>query len=155
VVWQHRQIVTDLQTTVAADRVDIDLDAGSCPRDAVYAAAYTFIDRCYVRLELRASDQGPGRIGITLRAKTAGSLDAAATAAELENELRAQAWRQHLADEGSELTASIVAAAFGVSSAPADGLIGGIGGIERGAPFDDPLGIAQSWEEKYAEKAGT
>jgi His-Xaa-Ser system protein HxsD len=147
VVWQHRQIVSDLQTTVAADRVDIDLDADSLPRDAVYAAAYTFIDRCYVRLELPA----PGRIGITLRAKTTGSLDAAATAAELENELRAQAWRQRLADEGSELTASIVAAAFGVSSAPAGDLIGGI----EGAPFDDPLGIAQSWEEKYAEKAGT
>ena len=45
-------------------RVELALDEGAFPRDAVYGAAYTFIDRCYVRLHRPAE----GRIAIVLRA---------------------------------------------------------------------------------------
>ena len=138
------RIVNDLQSTVSADRVELDLDAEAFPRDAVYAAAFTFIDRCYVRLDQPA----PGRIAVLLRAKTAGSLDGAATAAELQNELLGQSWRQRIADEGRELTASIAASAFSVSGSPTDDPL-----ADGADAFDDPLGIAMSWEEKYASKA--
>lgn len=132
-----------LQTTVAEGRVELHLDAGAFPRDAVYAAAFTFINRCYVRLNQPA----PGRLNIVLRAKAAGSFDAAAVAAELENELLGQSFRQRLADEGRELTASIARGAFGVPQ------MSGPGAGEGEAPFDDPLGIALSWEEKHAKKS--
>jgi len=141
------RIVNDLQSTVSADRVELDLDAEAFPRDAVYAAAFTFIDRCYVRLDQPV----PGRIGISLRAKTGGALDAAAAAAELENELLAQSWRQRISDEGSELTASIVAGAFSSAAAAPGVFVDDLLGAD-GAAFDDPLGIALSWEEKYTKK---
>jgi His-Xaa-Ser system protein HxsD len=142
--------VSDLQTTVSADRVELDLAAAAFPRDAVYAAAFAFIDRGYVRLDRLGSE----RISIVLRARAGAPIDAAALAADLQNELLAQAWRQRLADDGRELTASIAAGAFGVAaqaeSAPIDDL------LSDGAAdaFDDPLGIAMSWEDKYAKKAG-
>jgi His-Xaa-Ser system protein HxsD len=145
VLWQHRKSVSDLRTTLGEDRVELDLDGGAFPRDAVYAAAYTFIDRCYVHLDARAD----GRLGIVLRAKTAGLLDGEAVAAELRNELLGQAWRQRLVEEGRELTASIAAGAFG-SGAGHDALAASDADL---AAFDDPLGIALTWEAKYAKKA--
>ena len=84
--------MSDPATILDPSRVELDLDEGAFPRDAVYGAAYTFIDRCYVRLH-RAAE---GRIGIVLRAKTRGSLDAEAVAAELQGELFAQAFRLRL-----------------------------------------------------------
>jgi His-Xaa-Ser system protein HxsD len=101
--------VSLLRTTARPDRVEADLDEGSFPRDAVFAAAFTFIDRCYVHLD-RAEG---GRLGVVLRAKSPGSLDAEALAAELREELLGQAWRRRLAEEGRDLTASITASAYG------------------------------------------
>jgi len=137
------RIVSDLRTTLGADRVELELDASAFPRDAVYGAAFAFIDRCYVRLD-RADE---GRLKMVLRAKTAGSLDGEALAADLRNELLGQAFRLQLLEAGREITASITAGAFG-----------GTGGGDAepfaadAAAFDDPLGIALSWEEKYARK---
>jgi His-Xaa-Ser system protein HxsD len=138
--------VSDLQTTLADGGVELQLDAGAFPRDAVYAAAYAFTDRCYVRLDQPTA----GRIGISLRPKTAGSLDGAAAAAELTNELHAHAWRERIADEGRELTTSIAAGAFGGMRGPDD--FDATEGAD-GAAFDDPLGIALSWEaQQQADK---
>lgn len=137
--------MTDLQTASAPDRVALDLDDGSFPRDAVYAAAFTFIDRCYVHLE----HPSEGRTGIVLRPKGSdGFHDGASIADELANELRAQAWRVRLTEQGRELTAQITRGAFGGGGDPlAEG---------EPAPFDDPLGIALQWErEKAPAPAGT
>jgi His-Xaa-Ser system protein HxsD len=137
------RIVSDLRTTLGADRVELELDGGAFPRDAVYAAAFTFIDRCYVRLD--HTDEG--RLKMVLRAKVAGSLDGEALVADLRNELLGQAFRLQLTDAGREITASITAGAFGAPG-------GGEGEPFAAdlATFDDPLGIAQSWEEKHARK---
>jgi His-Xaa-Ser system protein HxsD len=139
--------VSDLRTALGPDRVELDLDDGAFPRDAVYAAAFTFIDRCYVHLE-HPSD---GHTSIGLRPKAAGApgasgpFDAESVAAELQNELLAQTWRQRLAEQGRELTASINAGAFGGGGDP---LAAG-----EDAPFDDPLGIALAWEQQKAPDA--
>jgi His-Xaa-Ser system protein HxsD len=144
------RIVSDLRTTLRADRVEVNLDEGLFPRDAVYAAAFTFIDRCYVRLD-RVDG---GQLGVVLRAKSAGSFDGDALVEELRNELFAQSFRQRLAERGREMTATINATAFGApggASAQEDELLAA---DLAGAPFDDPLGIAQSWEEKHAQAPG-
>jgi His-Xaa-Ser system protein HxsD len=104
--------VSDLTTTLGPDRVEADVDLGVYPREAVYAAAFTFIDRCYVRLAL----QDGGRLGVVLRAKSAGSLDMEALAGELREELSGQAWRVRLAEQGRDLMASITAGAYGGTS---------------------------------------
>jgi His-Xaa-Ser system protein HxsD len=133
------RIVTDLRTASGPDRVELDLDDGSFPRDAVYAAAFTFIDRCYVHLE----HPSEGRTGIVLRPRAHdGFLDGASIADELANEVRAQAWRVRLAEQGRELTAQITAGAFGGGGAPL--------AADEPAPFDDPLGIALQWEREKA-----
>jgi His-Xaa-Ser system protein HxsD len=138
------RIVTDLKTAAVPDRVELDLDDGSFPRDAVYAAAFTFIDRCYVHLD----HPSEGRTGIVLRPKAHdGFHDGAAIADELASELRAQAWRVRLAEQGRELTAQITRGAFGGGGDPL---------ADEPAPFDDPLGIALQWErEKAPAAAGT
>jgi His-Xaa-Ser system protein HxsD len=139
------RIVTDLRTTLAPDRVELDLDATVFPRDAVYGAAFTFIDRCYVRLDQPA----PGRLAIVLRPKAAGSLEGEALAAEAQAELRAQAFRVRLAEDGRELTAAIVSGAFGAAVGPGAASIDDLASDDAIA-LDDPLGIALQWEEKQA-----
>jgi len=139
------RIVSDLRTTLAPGRVELDLDEAAFPRDAVYAAAYAFIDRCWVRLD-RAGD---GRYAVILREKSPGSIDGEAVAAELRSELFGQAFRVRLAEEGRALTDAVVHAAYGGPGAPAaDDLLG------AGAPFEDPLGIALQWEAQQAPPPG-
>jgi His-Xaa-Ser system protein HxsD len=138
------RIVSDLRMALGPDRVALDLDDGVFPRDAVYAAAFAFIDRCYVHLE----HPSEGRTGILLRPKATDApapFDAESVAAELKNELLGQAWRQRLVEQGRELTAAITAGAFGGAD---ETLAAGAEGGD--APFDDPLGIALQWEQQKA-----
>ncbi len=159
------RIVSDLRTTPGADRIELKLDEAAFPRDAVYAAAFSFIDRCYVRLDRVEG----GQLGVELRGK-GGPFDGEATMAELRNELFAQSFRWRLADSGRDVTATITAAAFGSGydggaetppnppdvpgheggAPPDDALLADL----AAAPFDDPLGIALSWEQKHAAEDG-
>ncbi len=137
--------MTDLRTTLVPDGVALDVDAAVFPRDAVYGAAFAFIDRCYVRLD----QAGAGRLAVLLRPKAAGSIDGEALAAEVHAELLAQSFRVRLAEGGRDLTDAIVAGAFGAAgAAPIDDLMS-----DEGIALDDPLGIALQWEEKHAKKA--
>jgi His-Xaa-Ser system protein HxsD len=125
----------------------IDLDEGLYPKDAVYGAAYVFIDRCYVHLD-RAGDS---RIKVTLKPKKAG-LDAEALAGEFQNELLGQAWRRQIAEENRAFIEGITSRALGGAAGPPglDDLLAMDIGAE--SAFEDPLGIAMSWEEKYKKK---
>ena len=89
-----------MPTILGDEAATVELDETLYPKDAIYGAAYVFIDRCYVHLD-RAGD---GRIKVTLRGKKPGLDD-------------------------------LLAIDIGEASA-----------------FDDPLGIAMSWEEKYKKK---
>jgi len=124
-----------------ADRIEVRFDAGAFPRDAVYAAAFAFTDRCYARLHRPDA----GTVGVVLRAKVPASFDGPAVAAELREELAAQAFRQRLADDGRDFLTSIAVGAS--ADAGIDDLLG------APAVFEDPLGIATAWEEKHARKA--
>jgi His-Xaa-Ser system protein HxsD len=153
--------MSDIKVTVgapgshaAAERrtpwVEIELDEQLYPKDAIYGAAYVFIDRCYVHLD-RAADQ---RIKVTLRAKRGGPEVTEALAGEFENELLGQAYRLQLAEQNRHLIESITARALGGSAGPPglDELLDM--DIGDATAFDDPLGIAMSWEDKYAKKKG-
>lgn len=106
------------QTTIVGvdhDRAVIEITERSVPRDALYAAAFSLIDRCWVRLDRR----GEGRIGVELRSK--GSLDMAAIAADFARELAEQTFRQHVADAGRATVDDVIARAFGhLSSQPVE-----------------------------------
>jgi len=138
-------------TTALGDgAVQIDFDEAYYPKDAIYGAAYVFIDRCYVHLD-RAGDR---RVRVTLRSKTGAPLDTQALAGELQNELLCQAWRLSIAAENRQLIESIAARALGGAAGPPglDELLAM--DIDEASAFEDPLGIAMSWEEKYKKKGG-
>jgi His-Xaa-Ser system protein HxsD len=128
----------------------IELDEGLYARDAIYGAAYVFLERCYLFLE-RAGD---GRVRVRLRGRAEGSTaeDARVLAGELGNEALAQAWRRRIAEERRVIIETIAARALAGAAGPPglDDLLAMDIGDETA--FEDPLGIAMSWEEKYAKK---
>lgn len=142
--------MSDIKAVLGEAAVELELDEGLYPKDAVYGAAYVFIDRCYVHLD-RAGDR---RIKVTLRAKKGKAEDAQAWAGEFENELLGQAWRRQIIEENRQLIESITTRALGGAAGPPglDELLAM--DIGDATAFDDPLGIAMSWEEKYKKKGG-
>ncbi len=84
-----------------------------------------------------------------LRAKQGPS---AALAGEFENEALAQAYRRRIADQNRALIESVTSRALAGAAGPPglDDLLAMDIGSETA--FDDPLGIAMSWEEKYTKK---
>jgi His-Xaa-Ser system protein HxsD len=134
------------QVVVSADRVAVTIDRSLYSLEAIYGAAYVFIDRCYVLLDAPE----PGRVQVELRGRE--PLDAEALgrlAGEFGNELLTQAFRQQVAQNNrmilEAVTAKAMAGALGRLEEPA-----GEPPIEADA-FDDPLGIAVPWEEKYGK----
>ena len=141
--------MSDVKTVLGEGAVQIEFDESFYPKDAIYGAAYVFIDRCYVHLD-RAGDN---RVRVTLRAKSGAPQDSQALAGELENELLCQAWRLSIAADNRQLIESITARALGGAAGPPglDELLAM--DIDEASAFDDPLGIAMSWEEKYKKKS--
>jgi His-Xaa-Ser system protein HxsD len=142
---------------VSADLTDLSatatIDPTLYPVDAVYGAAFTLIDRAYVLLDKTPA----GRFTVTLTLKKApADAQAALTAlvGELANELLACAWRVKIQAENRALIESVtmrsMAGAMGAPPAPS------LDDLESfdfsSEAFEDPLGIALSWEEKYGKK---
>jgi His-Xaa-Ser system protein HxsD len=131
-----------------SDPIKIAFDETLYPKDAIYGAAYIFIDRCYVHLD-RTSD---GKIEVTLRPKAGVTITAEQASGEFQNEALGQAWRRQILDENRALVEMISQRALGGAAGPPglDDLLG----LEAtdATAFEDPLGIAMSWEEKYKKK---
>jgi His-Xaa-Ser system protein HxsD len=136
-----------MQFDLGEGSVRVEFDEELYPRDAIYGAAYVFIDRCYVHLD-RVADK---RVQVQLKAKKPG-LDTKVLAGEFQNELLSQAWRQRIVEENRQFVEAITTRALaGAAGAPGlDELLAMDIGEETA--FDDPLGIAMSWEEKYKKK---
>lgn len=141
--------MSDISTIFGEGSVELDLDESLYPKDAIYGSAYVFIDRCYVHLDR----VGDGRIRVTLRAKAPGA-DTKAMSGEFENELLGQAWRRQIVEENRALIEAVTATAIAGAAGPPglDDLLDM--DISEESAFEDPLGIAMSWEEKYAKKKG-
>lgn len=131
-----------------SDPIQITFDEALYPKDAIYGAAYVLIDRCYVHLD-RTSD---GRIVVKLQPKAGVSLSAEQATGEFQNEALGQAWRRQILDENRALIEMISSRALGGAAGPPglDDLLA----LDTGdaTAFDDPLGIAMSWEDKYKKK---
>jgi len=141
--------MSELSFDLGPDAVTVSFDESLYPKDAIYGAAYVFIDRCYVHLD-RAGDR---RIQVTLRAKNkTDGLDGHAIAGEFQNELLGQTWRRQIVEENRQLIEALTTRALGGAAGPPglDELLAA--DIGEATAFDDPLGIAMSWEEKYAKK---
>lgn len=117
------------------------------PKDAVFGAAYSLLDRCFVHIDREGT-----KLIVKLRAKPGIALDAEILAGEFESEALAQAWRREIVRENRGWIDEITSRAMSGAAGPPglDDLLGDdLGDLEDA--FDDPLGIAVSWEEKYGK----
>jgi His-Xaa-Ser system protein HxsD len=134
---------------VQARAIRLRVESTAYPLSAVYGAAYLFIDRCYVLLDRPDASS----IRVTLSWKRGeppeGALEA--LAGEFANELLSCAWRAKIAEESRGVIEAATAKALSGAMGPPT--LDDLEGYEFGdEAFDDPLGIAMSWEEKYGKK---
>lgn len=144
--------------------VTVDLDAGAVrlgvdgelyPLPAIYGAAYVFIDRCYVFLGRPA----PGLVEVTLQARDPSPEAEAlrALVGEFANELLSCAWRHQITAENRQLIEAVTTQALAGAMGPPS--LDDLASFDfTDDAFEDPLGIAKSWEEKHGRKdksAGT
>jgi len=135
-----------VEVEASAHAVRLKVDANLYPLDALYGASYIFIDRCYVLLD----QPTPSFYRVTLTAKQK-TTDVRALVGEFENELLSCAWRAKIAQESRATIEAVTAQALsGARGAPS------LDDLQKfdfaDDTFDDPLGIAKSWEEKYKKK---
>jgi His-Xaa-Ser system protein HxsD len=124
----------------------LELDEAVYPLEAVYGAAYIFIDRCWVLIDKPA----PGKWRVTLSAKKDG-VDLRALGGEFANELLSCAWRHQITQQNQAMIEAVTTQAVGGAMGPPT-----LDELEKfdfsAETFEDPLGIAKSWEEKYKKK---
>lgn len=138
-------VVADVGEGVVHLRVDAQL----YPLEAVYAAAYVFIARCWVLLD----KPEPQRVRVTLTAKRPETTadDLRALVGEFANELLSCAWRHEITKTNRAMIEAVTMQAFaGAMGPPSLDELAAFDFTDE--PFDDPLGIAQSWEDKYKKK---
>ena len=139
------------ETTMFDDTwIALEFDEELYSKDAIHGAAYVFIERCYLHLE-RAGEK---RLRVRLKAKNASAADTRAHAGDFGNEALGQAWRRHIAADNRALIESTTARGLAGAAGPPglDDLLAM--DIGDDTAFEDPLGIAMSWEEKYTKKKG-
>ena len=133
---------------LAKNLIWLDVDERIFPRETVVAAAYLFIDRCYVRLERAPKRQ----VKVRLKGKkklSKGRL--VSLAEEFENELLHQLVRYQVAGKTEQLREILVGRAL--LSAEGGGLVEAEAEPQEELDYlDDPLGIAVPWEEKYGDE---
>jgi His-Xaa-Ser system protein HxsD len=132
----------------AKNMVSIQVDEKVFPRDVVVAAAYIFIDRCYIRLERALR----GRVLARIKGKKKLSRNQLVNLAdEFENELLHQLIRRQVAERTDGLREVIVGRAL-FSAEPESGAEAAQAEPQEDMDYlDDPLGIAIPWEEKYGD----
>lgn len=134
---------------LAASAAAVTLDATAYPLEAVYGATYVFIDRCFVLIEKPSAD----KFRVTLSTKKPGADEAALRdlLGEFANELLSCAWRHAITKENRAFIEAVTMQAIGGAMGPAS--LDDLASFDfTEEPFEDPLGIAMSWEEKYKKK---
>lgn len=130
----------------AKNLVKLGVDEKIFPRPVTVAAAYVFIERCYVKLESAPHR----RIQVQLKGKKKlGKSALARLAEEFENELLHQLIRHQVAEKTGSLREVIVGRAL--FSAEPEAEPEQEAGEQDLDYLDDPLGIAVPWEEKYGD----
>ena len=141
----NHSITTQLTNGTATFSVDPSL----YPLDALYGAAYIFIDRCFVFLDKDAN----GHVVVSLSPKK-GPADEGTLkswAGEFGNELLSCAWRHQIAAANKQQLEQVTSLALAGAMGPPS--LEDLSNFDFSSqPLEDPLGIAMSWEEKYKKK---
>jgi len=131
-------------------RVSFTVDETVYPLDAIYGAAYLFVERCFVFLD-RPADQ---KVEVRLKPKSTpadGELDA--LAGEFANELLNQVLRQRVSESTARIREYYMARAF--FSAPAQASIDQLlAELDAEEMEEDDLEISVPWETSDAGGGG-
>jgi His-Xaa-Ser system protein HxsD len=134
---------------LGASSVTIRVDPTTYPLDALYGAAYIFIDRCFVLLD---KPDASYRVTLAWKKREPTEEDLRSLVGEFANELLSCAWRAKISEDSRALIESVTAQALGGAMGPPT-----LDELEKfdfsDETFEDPLGIAMSWEEKHRKKA--
>ncbi len=136
--------------------VELTVPTTNHPLPVLYGAAIGFIDRCYVLID----KPDPEHFRVTLAAKSS-VLDTQALhhlADVFERKLAASDLYHRVAEDNRVLTEAVTAQAFGgrsTPSAPRPSLDDLAQFDFSDDAFDDPLGIAQTWEAKHGRPPAT
>ncbi|MEM6962051.1 MAG: hypothetical protein AAF550_09965 [Myxococcota bacterium] len=144
--------LVQLQELHGAQGIALEIQTELFPLDAIFGASFTFIDRAFVFLD--RPKETSVRVHLTLKnAASAPELNALRSlVGEFANELMACAFRLRITEENRATLESITMQAIaGAMGPPTLDELEDFDFSEE--PFEDPLGIAMSWEEKYAKKS--
>ena len=142
------ELASRLGVSLGRDQVSFDVDETVYPLEAIYGAAYLFVDRCFVFL----SRPKPQVVNVRLTSRQpAAATELDALAGEFMNELLSQATRLRLSQATARIREYYTAAALrAAASAPSvDDLLAELDAEELG---DDPLEISVPWEGKPGDK---
>ncbi len=138
-----------LSVDLGASSVTLRVDPAVYSLDALYGAAYIFIDRCFVLLD---KPDAAYRVTLAWKKGEATEDGLRTLVGEFTNELLSCAWRAKISQDSRALIESVTAQALG-------GALGAptLDDLEKfdfsDETFEDPLGIAMSWEDKHRKKA--
>jgi His-Xaa-Ser system protein HxsD len=134
--------VADFSFEVGEREVAFDLDEELYPLDAIYGAAYLFLDRCYVFLSR------PGDLAVRVRLRTqepAGEDELEALGGKFANELLNQVLRVRIGSSTASIREQYMARAFAPSSS--DSTIAQLlAELDAEELDEEPLEIAVPWE---------
>ena len=131
--------------------VQLLVDPAIYPLQAIYGAAYIFIDRCYVFLDRPQDTSWAVRVTLTAKSGQAEPGALRALVGEFANELLSCAWRHQITQDNRVLLETVTMQAIaGAMGPPSLDDLASFDFSDQG--FDDPLGIAMSWEEKHGKK---
>ncbi len=135
--------VVDFQFELDEREIAFNLDEEVYPRDAIYGAAYLFIDRCYVYL----SRPGDKKVRARLRSKEAATPEQLeALAGEFANELLNQLLRIRIGDSTARIREYYMARAFFTTES--DSTINELlAELDDEEMEDDDLEIAVPWQK--------
>lgn len=122
------------------------IDLSIYPLEAIYGAAYVFIERVYIFLDSRDDK----KIEVCLRAKKQEDFSQEELEGEFMNELLNYSLRLKLSESNKKIREQIVEQALFAGLGREKGIL-----EKQAEKFefeDDPLGIAVPWEDKYGKK---
>jgi len=133
----------DFRYELSDRQIQFAIDENIYPRDAVFGAAYIFIDRCYVFLE-RPADR---KVSVRLRTKQAATeAELEALAGEFANELLNQVLRVRIGESTARIREYYMARAFFSSEGKStiDQLLAELDAEEMA---EAPLEVPVPWEK--------
>jgi His-Xaa-Ser system protein HxsD len=144
----------NIQVQVEDNRVKLKVTTQVYAQNSILGAAYIFTDRCYVFIDKTETDQ----IEVNLTGQNSlKEQDLQALVGEFSNELLAQELRKNIVSTNRSLIETIVSRSLGAATPPelaiAEFDLSELEELELDDDeFDDPLGIAVSWEDKFGKE---